>query len=389
MAQVLSTQYSFSGRLPLDWKTAVGGASDYSSFNDLCTSPDRFIIPHGIRVIDIETGRQAKIRASDPSTVGWDYSDNRRVFTGDDINDLPIYDTTDLDASPPIYPDDIGITADGKIYIYVEVSGIVQPDTTPFLNISSFYTGEHNNLNGIQGGIDSQYFHLTEAEHIIATQEASFSVSGYLTNEAQNIGGVKAFNAFPTGPADDPTDDREFAHKKYVDSLIIDYSGGENIYINESGVVDLEIDEDVIPETTDVINIGSEAYKFNIIYANAGVFYETSLSKIFKPAFPLSGSSYTIDLSKSNTQSFTVSIGSITILAENVIERYEGASFIFFFKPTGGDTTIVFNTAYFEDLGSSVMRDGELYSWTGVLVDEVGSSLKLVGSFGLATQNLT
>lgn len=40
----------------------------------------------------------------------------------------------------------------------------------------------HNNLSSLQGGTTSQYYHLTSAQHTIATQPSTSSVSGYLTN---------------------------------------------------------------------------------------------------------------------------------------------------------------------------------------------------------------
>jgi len=42
-------------------------------------------------------------------------------------------------------------------------------------------TVSHNNTMGLQGGTTSQYYHLTAAQHAIATQAATTSVSGYLS----------------------------------------------------------------------------------------------------------------------------------------------------------------------------------------------------------------
>jgi len=40
----------------------------------------------------------------------------------------------------------------------------------------------HESLSGLQGGTTSEYFHLTSAQHTIATQAASTTLSGYLTS---------------------------------------------------------------------------------------------------------------------------------------------------------------------------------------------------------------
>ncbi len=40
----------------------------------------------------------------------------------------------------------------------------------------------HNSLSGLQGGITAERYHLTSAQHTIATQQASGTLSGYLTS---------------------------------------------------------------------------------------------------------------------------------------------------------------------------------------------------------------
>jgi len=45
----------------------------------------------------------------------------------------------------------------------------------------------HNNLSGKQGGVAGQYFHLTNAQHTIATQQATTSQDGYLLSSDWNI----------------------------------------------------------------------------------------------------------------------------------------------------------------------------------------------------------
>ena len=66
---------------------------------------------------------------------------------------------------------------------------IVKESTTVFTEIQSAYdisfsassSSNHNELNALQGGQSDQYYHLTSAEHTIATQAADTSNSGYLT----------------------------------------------------------------------------------------------------------------------------------------------------------------------------------------------------------------
>ncbi|MCK9599040.1 MAG: hypothetical protein M0R06_08375 [Sphaerochaeta sp.] len=43
-------------------------------------------------------------------------------------------------------------------------------------------TGVHNDLSGLQGGTSNEYYHLTAAEHTIATQASGSGQSGYLSS---------------------------------------------------------------------------------------------------------------------------------------------------------------------------------------------------------------
>lgn len=53
---------------------------------------------------------------------------------------------------------------------------------------------DHNSLTGLQGGTAAEYYHLTSAQHTIATQAASTSVSGYVTAGDQSFTGGKTFS---------------------------------------------------------------------------------------------------------------------------------------------------------------------------------------------------
>ena len=69
-----------------------------------------------------------------------------------------------------------------------EVINIVSADSqqTP--------TSDHNSLGGLDGGTVGQYYHLTSAQHTIATQAASGSLSGYVDTTVQTFAGDKTFS---------------------------------------------------------------------------------------------------------------------------------------------------------------------------------------------------
>jgi len=54
----------------------------------------------------------------------------------------------------------------------------------------------HNSLTGLQGGISAEYYHLSSAQHTIATQAATTSVSGYLTTTDWDTFNDKASTAY-------------------------------------------------------------------------------------------------------------------------------------------------------------------------------------------------
>lgn len=82
----------------------------------------------------------------------------------------------------------------------------------------------HNDTTSKQGGTTSEYYHLTSAQHAIATQAASATVAGYVDTSAQTIAGVKTFSSSPIVPT--PTTADQAVPKSYVDGLI------SPIYIN-------------------------------------------------------------------------------------------------------------------------------------------------------------
>ena len=105
-----------------------------------------------------------------------------------------------------------GWTAD---YIY-EYNGATWDETAPSEGMATWVEDEdvlyvfntswvkfgttvtHNNTTGKQGGTSDQYYHLTTAQHTIATQEASTSLSGYLSSTDWNTFNSKAPTTSPT-----------------------------------------------------------------------------------------------------------------------------------------------------------------------------------------------
>jgi len=70
-----------------------------------------------------------------------------------------------------------------------QIGAIIAPQsggtfTAVIMVTSQFFSGtevvNHNNLGGLQGGAADEYYHLTEAQHTIATQPADTDNSGYL-----------------------------------------------------------------------------------------------------------------------------------------------------------------------------------------------------------------
>ena len=61
----------------------------------------------------------------------------------------------------------------------------------PFYTFEYIYfipsvVSNHNQLGGLQGGTSDEYYHLSNSEHTIATQQATSSQDGYLTSSDWN-----------------------------------------------------------------------------------------------------------------------------------------------------------------------------------------------------------
>lgn len=67
-----------------------------------------------------------------------------------------------------------------KIIIQKNSATFFEIQSVEDVSFSSTTPSEHNALSGLQGGTAAEYYHLTSAEHVIATQPADTTNSGYL-----------------------------------------------------------------------------------------------------------------------------------------------------------------------------------------------------------------
>ncbi|UOF77672.1 tail fiber protein [Caudoviricetes sp.] len=83
-------------------------------------------------------------------------------------------------ATPSILPS-IAILC-GRIIVQKNDATATQIDSAFTQTFASSSVPVHNDLSGLQGGVSSEYYHLTNSEHTVATQAATTSVNGYLTS---------------------------------------------------------------------------------------------------------------------------------------------------------------------------------------------------------------
>lgn len=104
------------------------------------------------------------------------------------------------DASPPTnIPNIIGGMGELLAKIIVKQDGtLISIESAFALALSLSGTIVHNESSGLDGGTTNQYYHLSLAQHTIAIQAASTSLSGYLSAANWNIFNNKAAIASPT-----------------------------------------------------------------------------------------------------------------------------------------------------------------------------------------------
>ncbi len=154
----------------------------------------------------------------------------------------------------------------------------------------------HNKLSDIQGGSDMvsphERYHLTQAQHTIATQSANDSRSGFMTSGAQNIGGKKDFKGglktkkaeFHPRTVHSPTasvvpinwDDGNFQAINLPDS--------QHIWINMSNPGDVGRYELVIKRHTDPANVGNIVFGDGTNFTDVVWPYGANLSNQGLPA---------------------------------------------------------------------------------------------------------
>jgi len=83
--------------------------------------------------------------------------------------------------TPPAILPSIAILC-GRIIVQKNAATATQIDSAFTQTFSSSSVPVHNDLSGLQGGIADEYYHLTNAQHTVATQAASASTNGYLTS---------------------------------------------------------------------------------------------------------------------------------------------------------------------------------------------------------------
>jgi len=98
--------------------------------------------------------------------------------------------------APAAYPplSSVGVLL-AKLIIQKSASSILTVENISDPTLIYAQSNDHEELAGLLGGAANDHYHLTAAQHTIATQAASASVSGYVSTSAQTFAGAKTFNA--------------------------------------------------------------------------------------------------------------------------------------------------------------------------------------------------
>jgi hypothetical protein len=98
--------------------------------------------------------------------------------------------------APTAYPplSSVGVLL-AKLIIQKNASSILTVENIGDPTLIYAQSNDHEELAGLLGGAAGDHYHLTAAQHTIATQAASASVSGYVNTSAQTFAGAKTFNA--------------------------------------------------------------------------------------------------------------------------------------------------------------------------------------------------
>jgi hypothetical protein len=118
--------------------------------------------------------------------------------------------------------------------------------------VSAAAANLHNELTSIQGGLANEYYHLSQAQHAIATQEATSSLDGYLTSADWTTFNNKTDKA--SGLLDTWTLDagsvyyQDFTHNLNTEDIIVE-------------IYDATTKETVLPEAIDRTDVNTVRIK--------------------------------------------------------------------------------------------------------------------------------
>lgn len=119
---------------------------------------------------------------------------------------------------------------------------MTKPLTLTIRGSSGGGVSNHNDLSGIQGGTASEYYHLTSAEHVINTQAANTTLSGYLTSTDWNTfnGKQSALGFTPEDVSNKENTTIDTSTTKYptVNLLNTGLSSKENVANKENTTID-------------------------------------------------------------------------------------------------------------------------------------------------------
>jgi hypothetical protein len=228
---------------------------------------------------------------------------------------------------------------------------------------------DHNSLGGLQGGTTAEYYHLTSAQHTIATQAASASVAGYVTTGTQTFAGAKTFNEAITLAAnkniiltDDTTNTVNIALPTAVTSytltlpandgdanqvLTTDGSGntswatpassGANTAL--SNLASVAINADLIPTTDNTLQVGTVSKAWEQVHAAsviAGLSGRTGVVTVYPATAAKGYTSFTASNNSGDTQTIINTAAQAAARTYTIPDAGASASFVM----TEGSQTI-------------------------------------------------
>jgi len=256
-----------------------------------------------------------QVPASYSNEAGVAYHVQRRLFnlsTGD-INDTVITQQT-IDSVQPAYTgfavaDELSVRFFATTSTGTRTVAFTHGGSTQYSHIHTPLVTTHNSLANLDGGVAGQYYHLTTAQHAIATQIASASLAGYVSTGSQTFAGAKTFNNDVTLAAgknvvltDDTTNTLTLALPAAVTSYTLTLP-------TTAGTLDYVL-------TTD----GNGVTTWAKAAAGADIVRENYI--VGTPSGNYSGSTTVFDLVKN----FIVGGGSLVVLLDGVVQTVGGSN---------------------------------------------------------------